>query len=285
VSAAPTLSVVTITYADAAGFQLTLESLRPLFSHPPDRGWEHVVIDAAPTSNRGPLSTLPPDWPLVCIERPPRGVPDAFNAALAVAAGSYLWFLNAGDGLREIGALARMIAALERDPSVDLIGGAAYLRRDGVPLYPQRPRHTLLANIVGRSWLCHQAVIYRRASLARIGSFSTEYLVAGDYDFHIRCYIAGFRARFTSDVLVDYDMGGGSNDVGLVFGEFKRAQRRHRRDLPSWVNCGNELLRAVEFGRMAAMRASAATGPGRRLRPIWAKLNRHLRSRGIASTR
>jgi hypothetical protein len=192
--------------------------------------------------------------------------------------------LNAGDGLRDTAALARMLAWLDRDPSLDLVGGGAYLVRGGIPLYPQRPRRTLLANLIGRSWLCHQAVVYRRASLARIGAFSTAYQVAGDYEFHIRCYVAGLRAQFTSEVVVDYDMGGGSNDVALVFGEFKRAQRAHRRDLPTWVNWGNELLRTAEFGRMAIMRASAATGPGRRLRPLWAKLNRRLRSRNIAST-
>ena len=125
--------------------------------------------------------------------------------------------------------------------------------------------------------MCHQAVVYRRASLGRFGCFSTSYRAAGDYDYHLRCYVAGARARFVPDIVVNYDMGGGSNDVVTVFSEFKRAQRHYRHALPAWVNCVNEVLRPAEYGRILVMRSLAATGIGRRLRPLWARLNRGLR--------
>jgi hypothetical protein len=216
---------------------------------------------------------------LVHVEQPPGGVPHAFNQALAVATGLYVWFLNGGDGLRDPAALARMIEALDQDRSAHFICSAAYLRRDGRPLYPMAPRRTLLGNILGRSWMCHQAVVYRRSSLARIGPFSTAYRVAGDYDFHIRCYIAGLRGRFTTDPLVDYDMEGGSNDVATVFREFKQAQRAHRDRLPAWVTWANEIVRTIEYARMLAMRILAATRLGAQLRPFWAMLNRWLRTK------
>src|SRR5262249_5053843 len=134
-----------------------------------------------------------------------------------------------------------------------------------------------LANIVGRNWMYHQAVIYRRASLARIGDFSTIYRATADYDYHIRCYLRGLRGRFIGDLLVDYDMSGGSNDVAPVFEEFKRIQRSHRGALPWWVNTANEIVRRVEYGRIRLQRALSTTPLGVRLRATWARLNRRLR--------
>jgi glycosyltransferase involved in cell wall biosynthesis len=281
----PTLSVVTVTCNDPRGLRLTLESLRPLFEAWSAPAWEHIVVDGGPALSRPVLDALPAGWPLVHVEQRPGGVPHAFNEALTVATGRYVWFLNGGDGLRDPAALARMIEALDRDHSRDFICGAAYLRRDGRPLYPMAPRRTLLGNILGRSWICHQAVIYRRSALHRIGPFSTAYRVAGDYDFHIRCYIAGLRGTFTTEPFVDYDMAGGSNDIATVFGEFKRAQRAHRKGLPAWVTWANEIVRTFEYTRMLAMRTLAATPLGARLRPSWATLNRWLRGRKTPTAR
>ncbi len=275
-SGPPKLTVTTITYNDAAGLRLTLQSLGPLFGAWPASAWEHVVVDGSPALTQPVLGGLPAGWPLIHVEHPPRGVPDAFNRALAVARGTYIWFLNGGDGLREPAALSRMVAMLDADRGADLVGGAAYLVRNGVALYPTVPRHTLLANILGRSWTYHQAVVYRRASLARIGPFSTAYRVAGDYDYHIRCYLAGLRGRFTRNLLVDYDMGGGSNDVVTVFRELKQIQRSHRDELPGWVNVVNEVVRSVEYRRILTLRRLSATRGGACLRPFWTKANRWL---------
>ena len=278
-SSPPTLSVVTVTYNDAAGLRLTLESLTPLFEVWPASEWEHVVVDGWPALSRPVLDGVPAGWPLVHVEQPPRGVPHAFNEALGVARGTYIWFLNGGDTLRETAALSRMLGVLRQDRAADFVCGGAHLSRNGLALYPAVPRRTLLGNILGRSWMYHQAVVYRRASLARIGPFSTAYRTASDYDFHVRCYVAGLRGVFTSDVPVDYDMGGGSNDVVTVFTEFKQIQRSHRDELPAWVNWLNETVRSVEYWRILTLRALSATRLGAGLRPAWATLNRRLRRR------
>jgi hypothetical protein len=242
-----------------------------------------VVVDGGPALSRPVLKALPVDWPLVHLQRPPCGVPDAFNQGLAVANGTYLWFLNGGDTLRDPAALVGMLAALDRDCSLDFVCGGAYLRRDGRALYPIGPRRTLLGNVLGRSWMCHQAVIYRRSSLDRVGTFSTAYRVAGDYDYHIRCYLAGLRGRFTTAPVVDYDMGGGSNDAATAFAEFKQIQRSFRGALPAWVSSLNEIVRTVEYHRILIMRTLAGTAMGSRLRPTWATLNRWMRLRRTSS--
>jgi hypothetical protein len=115
--------------------------------------------------------------------------------------------------------------------------------------------------------------------LARIGSFSTAYRASADYDYHVRCFVAGLRGRFTADVLVNYDMGGASSDVARVFGEFKQIQRSHRDELRPWVNWANEIIRTLEYVRILMLRRLSATPLGTSLRVVWAKLNRSLRKR------
>jgi len=271
---------VTITHNDAAGLRVTLESLRPGLTDWPASEWEHVVVDGSPALSRPVLDDLPVGWPLVHLARPPRGVPDAFNQALTVVRGTYVWFLNGGDRLHDPMALARMLATLDRDPATDFVCGGAYLSRHGAALYPTFPRRTFLASILGRNWIYHQTVIYRRASLDRLGPFSTAYRVAEDYDHHVRGYIAGIRGTFTDEVLVDYDMGGGSSDVGAAFREFRLVHRSYRHQLPTLVNWGNEIVRTAEYGRIMGLRRLSATRLGAGLRPAWTWLNRRLRQRG-----
>jgi glycosyltransferase involved in cell wall biosynthesis len=283
-SSPPKLSVLTVTYNDAAGLALTVKSLQALFEAWPAPEWEHVVVDSSPALSRSLLDALPAGWPLVHVEQSAGGVSQAFNRAVAVARGTYVWFLNGGDALRDPAALSRMLGVLEQDRAADFVCGGAYLHRHGFPLYPTVPRHTFLGSILGRNWIYHQAVVYRRPALTRIGPFSTAYRVAGDYDHHICGYVAGLRGRFTADVLVDYDMGGGSNDVIAVFREFKQIQRAHADELPTWVNWGNEIVRHVEYARILAQRRLSATRLGAYLRPSWAKLNRWLRQRRTSAS-
>jgi hypothetical protein len=118
----------------------------------------------------------------------------------------------------------------------------------------------------------------RARAQSPVGLFSTAQRVARDYDYHVRCYLAGLRGRFTTDVLVNYDMTGGSNDIVTLFREFRQIQRSHSDALPTAVNWVNEIVRPAEYARMRSLRRLAATPIGASLRPSWATLNRWLRT-------
>jgi hypothetical protein len=74
--------------------------------------------------------------------------------------------------------------------------------------------------------------------------------------------------------MVNYDMGGGSNNIIAAFAEFKHIHHAQRAALPMWVVGANEVVRTVEYGRIRTLRMLAATRFGRRLRPAWAKFRR-----------
>jgi hypothetical protein len=120
----------------------------------------------------------------------------------------------------------------------------------------------------------HQAVVYRRASVARLGEYSPAYRMTSDYDCHVRAYAAGLEWRRVREVVVDYDMSGGSSDVAAAFGELRRIHRANRGRLPAWVNRGNDVVRTLEFLRISALRRISATRAGVSLRPLWWRLRR-----------
>src|SRR5919108_5613652 len=110
VNAEPRLSVVTITYRDPAGLASTSESLLPLLRADNSWTWEHVVVDSSPEENRAVLEGLPPDWPLLHVVTPARGIYPAMNEGIQCASGRYLWFLNGRDRLHDADALERLLA-------------------------------------------------------------------------------------------------------------------------------------------------------------------------------
>jgi hypothetical protein len=193
---------VTITLNDPAGLRFTLGSLRLRFDTWPSSAWEHVVVDGSPAISRPVLDDIRAGGPLVHVEESPRGVPEAFNRGLDVARGAHVWFLNGGDGLHDVAARGRLLTLLERDPAVDFVGGGAYLTRHGAALYPTTPRRSLLANLLGRNWIYHQAVIYRRTTLRRRGPSRPPTARPRTTTYHLRCYAAGLRGRFTPDIHV-----------------------------------------------------------------------------------
>ena len=104
----------------------------------------------------------------------------------------------------------------------------------------------LIENLLGSNRLCHQAVVYRRAALNRVGPFSTKYKLAADYEHHFRCYAAGLRTKVVDATLVEYDTGGSSRDSATACAEFRQIQKSLAPRLPAWVNAANTLLAPIE---------------------------------------
>jgi glycosyltransferase involved in cell wall biosynthesis len=275
----PTLSIVTITCRDPCGLRLTLDSLRSLVLGAAPGALEHVVVDGSPDVNAALLAALPASWPLIHLAQPPAGIYPAFNLALSRARGRYVWFLNGGDGLCDGGALAKALAALESAPELDLVAGGALRTRRGRPLYPTRPRRSFVLNLLGRNWICHQATIYRRRVFDTVGPYALAFDATGDYEHHLRCYLAGLRAAFAGDLIATYDVEGGSNDVVAVFRQVKAIQRLHGAALPGWVRGANEIIRPLEYWRIRGLRRLARTRLGSVARRIWVRVHRWARAR------
>ena len=89
------LSVVTIVLNDKEGFIKTFESLRrQTFTD-----FEHVVVDGGSTD--GTVEFIQENLQYISkfVSEKDNGIYDAYNKGIRLSAGSFIWFLNAGDYL------------------------------------------------------------------------------------------------------------------------------------------------------------------------------------------
>lgn len=123
-----TLTVVTVVRNDPAGLAATLTSIAEQDCAPA----QVVVLDGSDDRTTAPAVlaqfgglTVDYAW------SPPRGVYAAMNTALAMATGTYVYFLNAGDRFAGPTVVATMTTALVQHEPAWATGEVAFLAVDG----------------------------------------------------------------------------------------------------------------------------------------------------------
>lgn len=203
-TAPPLLSIVTINLNNLAGLAKTVESVRA--QTPGICEW--IVVDGGSTDGSLELYERNHDLIARLLVGKDSGIFDAQNKGLVEATGEFVIFMNSGDSFQD-GEVARDFAAMERD--FDLLYGDVVLENNGRLIdrkYPDRItfRYWL------RSFLCHQAVFYRREIFATHGGFSLKYCYAADHEHHYRLWRdRGVRKRHWSRFVTRYDLAGVSN--------------------------------------------------------------------------
>ncbi len=267
-----TLTIVTITYNDPAGLARTLTSLKPLKNA--SFSWEWVVVDSSAEKNQAVLSSAGQKLPLKHLLSPALGVYAAMNRGWQEAKGSCIWFLNGGDTLVSVEAVAEGLHMLMARPDVDLVYGAAELWRDGSFLYTRWPRNLFWGNL-GINRICHQALLYRRSLLQNLGGFSEKLRLASDYDLHLRAlHDHPKNTQQLPAVLVRYDMGGLSSDYRPALREFRAVQSALAREGKLYLPWLHALVHRWECLRLAAMNQITSHPWGRAARYLVYKIKR-----------
>lgn len=257
-TAAPLLSIVTVTYRDTEGLRKTLQSLRSL------RGvsWEHVVVDSSPELSHIALREFGSEWPIVHLVEKPSGIYSAMNAGIKAASGKYVWFLNGGDTLASPKGITDVLTRLTEEGQSIAIG-AAEIARDGAILYSQKPRWGLAA-LAGINRVCHQAVIYRRTLFDQLGGYNISYRLAADYEHHLRILEAGIQVLLLDIPMARFELGGESSNIHKALGEFRLVHQNLGKS-PVLHRCALE----IEYFRLTFMMKVKASWIRAWAEPIW----------------
>ena len=178
----PVLSIITVLKDDECGLRQTMESI--VASSGFDRAEvEWIIIDSStdPESVKALVSQSALEPTLIW--EPPSGIYEAMNTGLNAATGQYVYFLNAGDRLRDASVLASVVQVLKEETPGWLYGQVAFLDGQGREVIPpafdfQQEKRALFAR--GR-FPPHQGTVTRRTLLQSMGGFDTKYRVAADY--------------------------------------------------------------------------------------------------------
>ena len=227
----PRISIITINRNGGATVARTVASVRQQ-----QQMYQWVVIDGA--SNDGSEALLraavqPGD---VCISEPDRGIADAFNKGLRLAAGDAVLFMNAGDEFARPDALSQLVAAWDRSRYRWIAGTADVVDEQGRALYrravaqPRDPRDLIRTDCR----IFHQAALCERHLLLEAGGFDESYRIGMDYDLWCRLLRAGHTPQMVQIAVCRYRVGGVSGNVLRRLTEHRRARAASGMANPWW---------------------------------------------------
>ena len=193
----PLFSIVIPTFRCAEKLECSIASV---LGQPRDL-FELIVIDG--NSRDDTLDVLRAHQSdLRWISEPDRGVYDAMNKGIALSTGRYLYFLGAGDCLRE-NVLTRVVPYLPAS-KIGFVYGDVFMHDKDVvwdgPWTPDKFRNRTP---------CQQAIFYDRRIFTRQGLFEQRFKTMADYAMNIRCF--GDRRivkLYINQIIADYEGAG-----------------------------------------------------------------------------
>ena len=139
------------------------------------------------------------------------GQADALNTAMRKMGGDIIGFIN-GDDLITPGTTARVLDYFEKHPDVDLVYGSVdWINEAGTITGHHTGQITSLSDILDiyrvwwnqRQWV-QPEVFFRRSLFEKVGGFDISYHLAFDYDFWVRCFLAGARVAHIDQVFAQF---------------------------------------------------------------------------------
>jgi len=254
VNQAPWITVVTVVKDDPEGLTRTYSSL----AVDTNDGVEYLVVDSS--SDRTAVdqvleeSGLQPrvQW------MPPEGIYRAMNKGLALASGTYVYFLNAGDEIAP-GVLSHIHSRLQATSAAWAFGPVEIVGTDGTVTVTEaidinEERMHCFAR--GR-FPAHQGTFARKDILESLSGFDDSFRIAADYDMFLKLSEVA-EPEVLSHVVSTFHEGGASTT------QWARSLREfHRARLEVIQPTGRDALREkFETGRQfAAMAAHRSPWP------------------------
>jgi glycosyltransferase involved in cell wall biosynthesis len=207
-SSRPLVSVVVPTYNYGRLIGETLDSLRAQTC----ADWECLVVDDGSTDDTAQVVArfAAEDPRFRYLRQPNQRQAVAKNTGLAAARGRYVQFLDADDFIEDE-KLERQAAYLEAHPEVDLVyGGVRYfsdpearerlysMEEENQPWMPEVSGRgaEVLEPLVRRNIMVINSPLVRRELVERVGPFDPRLPPAEDWDYWLRCALAGARFQF-----------------------------------------------------------------------------------------
>lgn len=149
---------------------------------------EYVIVDGGSTD--GTVDVIREWEPKFCgrmkwISEPDRGIYDAMNKGIRMATGDVVAILNSDDFYHRADTLARVAAAFEEDPELQVVYGDNVWVRDG-----ELDKVIRYANGDNYNWFTarcgvmppHATFFVRRENFEKYGYYDTSYKICADFE-------------------------------------------------------------------------------------------------------
>ncbi|MBC7920790.1 MAG: glycosyltransferase [Ferruginibacter sp.] len=244
----PKISIITVCYNAEQFIERTLRSV--IAQTYPDV--EYIVVDGASKDNTVALIRQYEPRIARWVSEPDGGIYDAMNKGLRLATGDYVWYMNAGDCLREATTVEDILRQSNGEDFV--YGDAVIVTEEGGqrPWHKKKPPDKNLSykTFINGMVICHQAMMVRRSKAV---AYATEpWKVSSDLDWVIRVTRDCRSFRATDLVWCNYLEGGLSakNRLQSVRERFDICVR-HFGIVPTLAEQGRILFQLIRRGRLS----------------------------------
>lgn len=204
------LTVITVCYNSAA---YIADSLRSVDSQT-WQDFEHIIVDGGSADDTMKIVRSDSQSWRRWISEADRGIYDAMNKGIRMAAGEVIGFINSDDFYTSPHVLAK-VADVFRDPSVDACyGDLCYVKQDDIASVVRYWRSSVFRpGLFLRGWCPpHPTFFVRRSVYERLHGFDLQYKIAADVELMARFMeVHRIRTRYIPEVLVTMRLGGASN--------------------------------------------------------------------------
>jgi len=197
------ISIITVVYNNAEYIEKTIQSIiHQTYDH-----IEYIIIDGGSTDGTLDIIRKYEDKIDKWVSEQDKGVYDAMNKGLQMAAGDFVWFVNGGDEIYDKVTLENVLAGI--DKSYDIIYGNTMMideygnERGDRRLTP--PESLTWKSLKWGMLVCHQSIMVRRGIAPR---FNLKYQVSADIDWVIQSLKNANRIRNTNEYLSRFMEGG-----------------------------------------------------------------------------
>lgn len=180
----PIFSIVTVTYNAGRVLEKTIQSV----INQSYKNIEYVIIDGSSSDGTIEIIKKYEDKIAYWVSEPDEGLYDAMNKGLQVVTGDYIWFLNAGDVLKNENTVSELanIAMQNNIPDI-LYGETDLMDLEGHILGERRlkaPEKLTWKSFRKGMLVSHQAFVAKRSITS---DYDLQYRFSADFDWCIRC--------------------------------------------------------------------------------------------------
>ena len=230
----PLISIITVSLNSERTIGQTIQSvLNQSYSN-----IEYIIVDGASSDTTVDIIKsyekyfFKKKYIFKWVSEPDKGIYDAFNKGLTFITGEYIGFLNSDDWYEPDG-IQKIAEKFKPFPAIYCGHMNLYVENITKParLFKSRPDR-----LYQTMRLAHPATLVSHQIFNEIGNFSTEYKIAGDYDFFLRAKLRGYKIYVIDKLVSNMLRGGASKDLLTVFKEERIIKNKNiGNKLQNWV--------------------------------------------------
>jgi Glycosyltransferases involved in cell wall biogenesis len=208
----PLISIITVTYNAEKYIEQTIQGiLAQTYSD-----IEYIIIDSDSTDRtmeiitdyKSQITNAVKSFKIICEKD--NGLYDAMNKGIIMAQGKLIGMVNASD-YYEPNAVETIVDAYAQNKDTGIFHGNVNMLNEDGSFFKIKKPDTNLENLHQGMSLQHPTFFVAKSVYEKYGLYDLQYKIAADFDFAIRCNLAGVKFFHIDSVISNFRKGGVSS--------------------------------------------------------------------------